>query len=292
MSPSDQVDLSNEKLVAYIDGELTGDEQQLVAEALMYDGEARERLAMLKTGGRPFGEAFDLLLDAAPDDKLQGMLAELMAKRQAGGASSDTPADAGASGGEENVVSFRPRNAPAPQRTPLWRMAAAAAILAFVFTGGLVTGGFFNEPVQVGEETVGWREAAARYVALFSRETLEGMPTDPSERQANLQRVETALGLQLPEDRISAPELTFQGTQLLRLEDKPLAQISYLHGGNTPVALCIISSQSPEEALASETRQGMNVVHWVEGGYGFMVIGDVPDEELSRIAASFRGRFS
>jgi anti-sigma factor RsiW len=290
MSPSDQVDLSNEKLVAYIDGELPGDEQQLVAEALMYDGEARERLAMLKAGGRPFGEAFDLLLEAAPDDKLQGMLAELMARRQAGAASTETPPEA--DGGEDNVVSFRPRNAPVPQRTPLWRMAAAAAILAFVFTGGLATGGFFSEPVQVGEETVGWREAAARYVALFSKETLEGMPADPAERQTNLQRVETALGLQLPEDRISAPELTFQGTQLLKLKDKPLAQISYLHEGTTPVALCIIPSANPEAALSSESRQGMNVVHWVEGGYGFMVIGDVPDEELSRIAETFRGRFS
>jgi anti-sigma factor RsiW len=290
MSPSDQVDLSNEKLVAYIDGELPGDEQQLVAEALMYDGEARERLAMLKTGGRPFGEAFDLLLDAAPDDKLQDMLAELMAKRKAGGASSDPLPDAG--GGEENVVPFRPRNAPAPQKTPLWQMAAAAAILAFVFTGGLAAGGFFSDPAQVGEEAVGWREAAARYVTLFSKETLEGMPTDPAERQTNLQRVETALGLQLPEDRISAPELTFQGTQLLKLKDKPLAQISYLHEGTTPVALCIIPSANPVAALSSESRQGMNVVHWVQGGYGFMVIGDVPDEELSRIAETFRRRFS
>lgn len=290
MSPSDQVDLSNEKLVAYIDGEMPDAEQQLVAEALMHDGDARERLATLKNGSRPFGDAFDLLLEAAPDDKLQGMLTELMAKRQAGGKSADTPATA--DGDEENVVSFRPRNSPPPPRTPLWQMAAAAAILAFVFTGGLATGGFFNDPVQVGEETVGWREAAARYVALFSKETVEGMPSDPAERQANLQRVETALGLQLPEDRISAPELTFQGTQLLKLKEKPLAQISYLHNGNTPVALCIVSSTDPESALSTETRQGLNVVHWVAGGYGFMVIGDVPDDELSRIAESFRGRFS
>jgi len=36
----------------------------------------------------------------------------------------------------------------------------------------------------------------------------------------------------------------------------------------------------------------LNIVHWVEGGYGYMVIGDVPEDELNRIAERFRTQFS
>jgi len=286
MSPADQVDLSNETLVAYIDGELGESERELVAEALIYDEEARDRLSVLKAGGRPFSEAFDLLNDAAPDDRLQGMLADLLARKQAGRAG---PGDPKPSTAEEKVIPFRSRRIGGS--TPIWQMAAAAAILVFVFTGGLVTGGYFTGPAGV-DQPVGWREAAARYVALYSAETVEGYPNDPAERQANLQRIETALGLPLGQERVEINELTFEGSQLLKLKDKPLAQIAYLHGGSTPVALCIIRSGKPEAGPATETRQGLNVVHWIADGYGYMVIGDVPDDELRRISEEFRARFS
>jgi len=290
MSPAQDMDLSNETLVAYIDGELSADEQARVAEALRHDDEAQERLDLLKRGGRAFDEAFDGLLAAAPERQLQAMFSDLVAKKTAarpGGGALDQEAGAA----DETVVPLR-----RPQRTrsrpPLWQMAAAAAILVFVFAGGMVTGGLFGPPAQVGEEQVGWREAAARYVALFSAETLAGFPDDPGQRQANLQKIETALGLPLSDERISNPQLAFKGTQLLQLRDKPLAQISYLHDGRTPVALCIIRSGKDPAAPDTEQRQGLNVVHWIAEGYGFMVIGDVPEPELRQISEEFRQRFS
>jgi anti-sigma factor RsiW len=285
MGAANEAGLSDEKLVAYLDGELSAADEAAVAEALSQDAEARERLELLRRGGRPFGEAFDLLLHAAPDEKLQAMFAELLGKNGAAGVAAAPP-----DGGGDNVVSLRPQRDAG--RTPLWRMAAAAAILALVFTGGLATGGFFDEPAQIVGEKPGWREAAARYVALFSRETLEGMPADTQQRRANLQRIETALGLPLPGDRIVNPELAFQGTQLLQLEGKALAQISYLYDGSRPVALCIIRTANPAAAPARETRHGLNIVHWVANGYGFMVIGDVPEGDLERIAQTFQAQFS
>ncbi len=286
MSPAYGTNLSDEKLVAYIDGELSASEMESVAEALSQNTEARERLAVLERGGRAFGEAFDLLLEAAPEDKLHSVYAELIGKT---GTAEPAPG-AGMGDQEGNVVSLQPRRAGGG--TPFWRMAAAAVILALVFAGGLMTGGFFKEQGQTVAEEPGWVEAVAGYVALFSEATLEGMPSDPQQRQANLERIETALGLPLSTDKITAPDLSFRGTQLLQLKGKPLAQISYLYGGKTPVALCIIRSSNPAAAPAKETRHGLNVVHWVKGGYGYMVIGDMPDAELDRIAQTFEARFS
>jgi len=282
MSPAGHNEISDAQLVAYIDGELSAAEYEGMAKALSHSTEARERLERLKLGGRQFGEAFDLLLDVAPDDRLQAMFADMVGK-QAGAS--------GSAGGGENVVPFGRRNA--PLSAPLWRYAAAAAILALVFTGGLLTGGFFDAaPTVVADQKPGWREAAARYVALFSKDTLAGMPADGETRQLNLQRMAMALGLDLSGGKIDNPSLAFQGTQLLQLEGKPLAQISYLYGDNAPVALCIIKTANPATPPAEEKRHGLNVVHWVAGGYGFMLIGKVPEPALRQISDTFRARFS
>ncbi|NJM35119.1 MAG: hypothetical protein HC850_10895 [Rhodomicrobium sp.] len=79
MSQSGQNDYSEETLLAYLDGELGDPERAAVSELLERDAKARARLETLKRGGRPFSEAFDVLLDAAPDAKLQAMFDELLA---------------------------------------------------------------------------------------------------------------------------------------------------------------------------------------------------------------------
>lgn len=283
MAPAHETELSNETLVAYIDGELAVSERETVAAALSQDAGARARLERLKRGGRPFGEAFDALFKAAPEDKLQEMFADAMRETQ-------SPENEAGQYENDNVASLHPRNPSGG--TPLWQIAAAALVLAFGFGGGLIAGGFFKEQTQIVQAKPGWREAAARYVVLFSKETLDGMPTSARQRNVNLAKIETALDFDLSRRELESPQLSFRGTQLLQLEGKPLAQISYLHGGKTPVAFCIIRSGKPAAAPAKEVRHGLNVVHWVAGGYGFMLIGDVPDKELGDIAETFRKRFS
>lgn len=277
MSPAGHNEISDAQLVAYLDGELSTAETEAVAKALSQSAGTRERLETMKLGGRAFPEAFDLLLDAAPNAKLQAMFADLIANEAA-------PSGAASRGG--NILPFGKRGA------PLWRFAAAAAILALVFTGGLFAGGLFNAPENIAERELSWREEAAGYIALFSKDTLAGMPTDNATRQLNLSRVATALGLDLSGEKIANPALSFQGTQLLQFEGRPLAQIAYLYGNDTPVALCIIKSSNPPRPPAEEKRYGLNSVHWVKGGYGFVVLGKVPEPELRRISETFRARLS
>lgn len=278
-------EISDEQLVAYLDNELDDAERQTIAKGLTEHSELQERMERMERGGRPFTEAFDLLLEAAPDKELQAMFEGLLAKD----AASKPAADSTIAQEDDRVVPFKKREGPA--RTPLWQMAAAAAILVMVFAGGFVSGGGIFNP-QVQDDVVGWREAAARYVALFSEATVEGLASDPQIQQSNLQRVATALGLELSPEKLSEASLDFKGTQLLEMEGKPLAQIAYLHKGSIPVALCIIPADDPAHGILAEERHGMNVMHWMDGDYGFMVIGRVPEAELKAIAERFQAQLS
>src|SRR5688572_13373005 len=113
MTGQDNHGVSDDRLVAYIDNELSPDERAVVARALERDPELRERLEFLDTGGRPFGQAFDLLLDAAPDARLQAMFAGLIDGAPAGAGTQPEP--------DDTVVPFR-RPSPSPVSRNIWQL--------------------------------------------------------------------------------------------------------------------------------------------------------------------------
>jgi anti-sigma factor RsiW len=271
-------DMSDDRLVAYIDGELSADEREIVSRELERDPELRGRLEFLDAGGRPFAQAFDLLLEAAPDARLQAMFAGLI----------DGAATARPTQENENVIPLR-RPTPSAGMRPIWQLAAAASIALTIFGGGVITGAILGrEPAQRIAETPSatrtWMEAVAQYVSLFSEQTLAGMPADEAAREAGLRRVSTALGIDLSRDKLALPSLAFRGTQLLQLEGKPLAQIAFQSETGKPVAICIIKTTKSPEAPSGDRKHGLNIVHWVANGYGYMVIGDVPQDALQRIS--------
>jgi anti-sigma factor RsiW len=63
-----------------------------------------------------------------------------------------------------------------------------------------------------------------------------------------------------------------------------------LHGGVTPVAFCITPDGAPDAGLASETREGLPIVHWAKNGMSYMVIGDIPNEQLVGMAEALRSQ--
>ncbi len=281
MNPMDSNDLSDARLVAYIDGELSTDDRAVIARALEANPELRQRLEFLDSGARPFREAFDLLLDAAPDDRLKAMFAGLIESNDAAGAS---PRD--------NVVEF-PRR-PSRGISLMWQAAIAASFALTVFGGGIVTGVLLGPGRSVHETAQrNWVDAVAEYVSLFTADTLAGMPTEDLAQQAGLRRVSTALGINITQDKLAGlPSIAFKGTQLLRFEGKPIAQIAFLSDTGKPVAICIIRTQRPAEPPSATRREGLNIVHWITDGYGYMVIGDVPQDALTRISDAARARLS
>ena len=69
-------------------------------------------------------------------------------------------------------------------------------------------------------------------------------------------------------------------------------QVAYLYNGKTPVSFCIIRGRKPAFDVREEQREGLNIAHWRSSEYGFMVIGDVPQKDLNRIARQLKRQLS
>lgn len=265
-SPADAV------LVAYIDGELPSADRIELEGRMSEDGALRDRLEQLRQGERPFRQAFDLLLTDAPVQNLEAMLAALP--------------PAGARAG----TSRRPGQPESSTKPGRWRLALAAAIVT-AFCAGLASAElarFGVKPVPVAEssDSAHWREVVAEYQALYTPESIAGIPDDREARRKELDLVGSKLGLQLSPEAASLPDLKFKRAQLFRYDDEPLGELTYLDSAGRVVALCIIDNGQPAAPVQQESRGGMAVVHWSREGRAYMLIGPVPDSELQQLASN------
>lgn len=248
---------SDELLVAYLDGELNAEERIRVETAISSDEVIAQRFELLCRSDLPFQLAFDSVLDEAPVDQLQAMLATL------------------------------PVPASAAPRT-LSRRSFIAAAAGFMVTGIIADRLFLNWQTP----THGWRGLVAEYMALYTPQTLDNLPDDPASQQAQLAAVNQRLGLTLDTALVALPQSVFKRAQILQYDDVPIAQITYLDPDNGPLALCITRSSNGILAPATEQRLGMNVVYWSDPTHAFMLIGHNPLDELAAMAQLVRSRLT
>lgn len=265
--------ISDEELVAYLDGELSQAQRNMIVRRLEVDQSVKARLDHLRAGGRPFAEAFDAVLRAAPSDRLQNLL--------------------------EQAV--RDDRAPTVERT--WhfdrRLAAVAAAL-LLFIGGALVGINLPGITPIGESESeslntpdGWRAVVTDYLNLYTRDTLADIPDDPALLDKQLAFVGAKLSLDLSPEKVALPDLALKRSQIFVLGGEPLAQIVYLPMEGGPVAFCIIrGSDNAEQAPTFENRQGKNVVYWSKAEHKFMLVGDLPRSQLVPFAKSLAARVS
>lgn len=282
----------DEELVAYLDGELSLNARQALDQDLVDSAGLRARLEMLRTGNRPFRAAFDLMLDAAPMDRLRAALPEpTLTATVIGRAPAAPPAAA-----NDRVAND-------------WRgMGIAAMLLLTVgigFAVGFGTRSDMRETALLAEldameaeleeaqaaadaapviQAKGWRQAVADYQVLFTTDSL----TPDQGGGAALALASEQVGLALDPATRAAAGLEFRRAQVLAFNGKPLVQLAYLGDDGIPVAFCIIASNKPEADVQYEVRNGLGIVHWIIGGYGLMVIGDLPEDRLNNIARDLR----
>ena len=274
----DQQPVTDEDLVAYLDGMLDGDRAEFVEREVKMDRALEDRLDLMRRGERPFAEAYDQLLREAPRKRLKQILK--LAKEPPPLEEEPAPAPSPGGGPPEGV-----------RKEPWggWRVLAAAAVLLAVFAGGLVTGRFIQLPEAGRErETHGWREMVAYYQTLFVKETLENATVDAQAQSANLRAALSHVGLDLSLALVSVAPLQYKRAEVLNFKGKPLVQIAYLFNGETPVSFCIIRSAKPAHGVTPDRQQGLNIAHWRSEGHGFMVIGHVPEKALSDIAEQLK----
>lgn len=266
--------VSDENLVAYLDGELSQPERSVLEARLVADPAARSRLEHLRAGDRPFAGAFDAVLRAAPSDRLQSLLDQAV----------------------------RDRREPGRGWTLLHvnRRLAAIAAAVLLFIGGVLIG--VNLPGMAPKGDIeaesldtpdGWRTAVADYLNLYTRNTLADIPDDPALREKELAFVGDKLSLPLSAGKVALPGLVLKRSQIYSLGGRPLAQIAYLPGDGGPVSLCIIVDKNGlTERPAFENRQGKNIVYWSGAGYQFMLIGGLPRSRLEPLASSLAARLT
>ncbi len=265
------IGITDEMLVAYLDGQASAEEAAAIEEKLTSDVDISARLALLDAGSRPFREAFDLMLEAAPAHKLQEQLEEA----------------------RNSVPSLEIENSSAGG----YRGWAMAACLVLAVGLGFAVGDRYSQssdPVIAkapAAKAKGWRQVVADYHALYSKETLEDAGGDVQSQDQRLAAASKLLSIELKRDQLAVAGLDYKRTQILRFKKKPLAQMAYLYDGKIPVAFCILPSGKPAHGPKQEVRNGMQVVHWIKGGFGFMLIGKVPAEGLNKIAKTLEGRF-
>jgi len=281
----DHEPVSDEDLVAYLDGLLEEEDTGRVEREVNMDRALAARLDLLRRGDRPFAQAYDLLLHEAPNKRLKQILKLVK----------EPPPPPAAEPEPEPPVQVMQTVDKEPWRG--WRVLAGAAALLAVFAGGLVTSRFVPLPGELPQiarkaEVQGWRATVAYYQTLFVKETLENENRDAQAQSANLRTALSYVGLDLSVEKVSLSLLHFKRAAVLNFKGKPLVQVAYLFKGGTPVSLCIINSGKPAQGVMAERREGLNIVHWRNGKHGFMVIGDVPHEDLNAIAQTLRQQLS
>ncbi|MEM1049078.1 MAG: hypothetical protein AAGL24_23195 [Pseudomonadota bacterium] len=173
---------------------------------------------------------------------------------------------------------------PAPRSVPrISRMLAAVLVVLGVGIGVLAS------PLLNRDTQTDWKMAVANYQLLYVPETLAGGPPDPERAAAHLARLSDDLGRDLS-GAFSVAELDFRRAQMLGLEAEPLIQIAYLSEDNVPFAICITPVDDPSYAPTAEKLAGLAAAHWVDDGFGFLVIGGDDLGLVRRVAANLKGR--
>jgi anti-sigma factor RsiW len=256
-------------LVAYLDGELSPDERARVEAAVATDPAVAGRVLALSETTIGLRQAFDPLLSAAPTARMLAALGEPTAEPR------PTASDVA-----------RKSGSPARRR---WLVAASVALFVL---GGLADHLVLSPRApSMATETGHWRDIVANYVRLYTSETFANAPDDPALQARELATVGNAIGLRLEPAATELADIPMKQAQLLRYDQKSLAEINYVDPRYGPMSLCIIASSEPAAAPKSEVRRGLNVSYWNDGQHGFMVIGALPAAELAAIADTLTGRF-
>lgn len=246
-----------ETLTAYLDGELDEQQAKELRERSLADAQLAATLAALQIDRDRMKQDYMALESNAPVDDLRSALA-----------TSAKPAnDINTGGGNRKLL-----------------MAAACA--ACLAVGVMVGSGLGN---WTGAEK-SWREAVAEYQVLYSAETLKWNAIAPAEVETTLKQLSDRIGVPLTRQALKLPIADFRRGQMLTFGSRPLVQLAYLHDGVTPVAFCITPDGAPDVGLAAETREGLPIVHWARDGISYMVIGDIPNEQLLGMAQTLRDR--
>jgi len=243
---------SDEAIVAWLDGELSSADAQRFEQDLDGDPRLAERVASLRHHS-DLAQAFAPLLQQAPQQRMEQRLAAAL-----------SPVKAASSGYSRRTL--------------------IAASLSFLLVGSGL--GLLARPGrEVRDDNQHIRDLEARYMSLYSAETLADVDSAPAILQRGLDRTRLDIGLTLNQQQLALRGAELKMVRILRYETTSIAQIAWLHADYGPMALCIspAGGRSAGE-LQEEARHGMRLAWWQRSGYQFVLIGRNPASQLAAAA--------
>jgi anti-sigma factor RsiW len=259
----------DDRLVAYLDGELEITERRAVEACLDADPVAAARMAALARSGHLLRLAFDEVMhEPVPDRLIAAALGEGIAA-------------------EPRIVRFVQRRAGkpvAPGRLRRIALPIAASIVGLLVGGStvyltLVGGGAGGmEPAtEAAAANDVWLDTAAGYFKLFVNtgdHALVDLPASGDPREA-LQKISQSLpqAVRLPD--LKPWGLTFRGARLVLVGGRPAAQLIYTTDNKAigPMTLIIGSSRRPDIPPTFNRRQDVNLLYWRHQGRAYALVG-------------------
>ena len=247
----------------------------------------QDKLSAYLDGELPEEEAREIELALEDDPALQAELEELMAadtwaKDQfAVMASEPIPFKLATAIQDAKIAPPAPLETPKVQRTG-WLIAAGLA-LALVAGG---TGGYFvgaSQDTQLASAPT-WLQDIAEYHAVYAGQSRHLVEVPAEEKDHIEAWLTKTLGDAVAVPDLMAQGLEFQGARLLVAAGKPVAQLMYRDGENRIVALCQIQTATPRDGFGETTLGAFQMVSWGGGQSNFVIVGDEGRGDLSEIA--------
>ncbi|HKQ54817.1 MAG TPA: hypothetical protein VJT12_02895 [Methyloceanibacter sp.] len=256
-------ELSDELLVAYVDGQLAHKQSSAIERVLAHDDVIARRVTALKKAHRRLEAAFDAVL-----------------------------------AGEEEAAVSHPIP-PSPGLLIPWStlikagLAAAGIVLAIgLFIAGygwpspdrVASGG--ADGSYVGSVPQDWREEVVRAQALLGRASLEIGLDSLGNQDFIAFRLGRAIGTAFTLPDLGQAGYRFARAQILRFGEEPLAQLLYLDASSTPLALYV--KKGGADAAPEAKRYGaLEGVAWTERGVAYLLAGE-RSKPLAELAEAIR----
>ncbi|WP_299407416.1 anti-sigma factor [uncultured Roseobacter sp.] len=246
-----------EKLSAFLDGELSETETRAMEKALENDAELQAELETLMAADRVAKDEFAAILGEPVPFELAKAI-------------QDAP---------EDIIANDPG---APRKGTGWLTAAAAVIALAIGSGG----GYWAGLTQ-GNEVVaapGWLQDIADYHTVYAAQKRHLVEVPATERDHIQTWLTNTVGADVRVPDLTAQGLEFQGARLLVAAGKPVAQLMYLDANERVVALCQIQTETPRDGFAEQSIQNFGMVSWGGENSNFVVVGDEGRSDLAEIA--------
>jgi anti-sigma factor RsiW len=263
----------DDRLVAYLDGELETAERRAVEAWLDADPAAAARMAALARSGKLLRLAFDDVMHEPLPDRL------IAAARGESGAAASQIVSLARRGDRRPLAAMRRWRVALPLAASVIGMLAGGSA-AFLGVDRLFVAGGSGAAQPATDAALSndvWLDTAAGYFKLFVNTgdyALVDVPASGDPREA-LQRISQSLpqAVRLPD--LKPWGLTFRGARLVLVGGRPAAQLIYTTDNKAigPLTLIIGSSRQPDISPTFDRRQDVNLLYWRHQGRAYALVG-------------------